>query len=134
MAGAALAIPLLVIAAFFAGDVDPDVLPIGTSPVSGTVVVNFEGSPSPQGVRTARYEVEPGSNAWAAVQQALDRRNLDFQDFGAGLGILITGFYGVLAQGNGFWEFRVNGQSSDVGVSGYIVRDGDRLEFRYSNF
>jgi len=80
------------------------------------------------------FGVQPGQNAWTAIQQAIGLSNLTFQDFGGSLGIFIDGFYGVQPQGNHFWEFFVNGQSSLVGVSAYIVKSGDVLEFRYSSF
>jgi hypothetical protein len=100
----------------------------------GTVVVNFAGAPSQRPTASVAFAVQPGQNAWTAVREALGAGNLTFSDFGGSLGVFITGFYGVQAQGNHFWEFFVNGQSSSVGVSGYIVKNGDVLEFRYSSF
>ena len=131
---AALAAALLGFSIFATTDSKPESSSSNVGLVQGTVVVNFAGSPSQRPASTTTFKVEPGTNAWTAIQQAVGPSNLTSQDFGGDLGILITGFYGVPAQGNNFWEFLVNGQSSGVGVSGYIVRDGDRLEFRYSSF
>jgi hypothetical protein len=100
----------------------------------GTVIVNFAGAPVQKPTVSVAFGVQPGQTAWTAVRQAIGQSNLTFQDFGGSLGIFITGFYGVQAQGNHFWEFFVNGQSSLVGVSAYIVKSGDVLEFRYSSF
>ncbi len=101
--------------------------------VRGTVVVNFAGTPSQRPTASVPFEVSPGQNALTAIRQAIGPSNLTFEDFGS-LGVFITGFNGVQAEGNHFWEFFVNGQSSSVGVSAYIVRNGDVLEFRYSSF
>ena len=131
---AALAVILLGFSIFAATDSKPEASSSTTGLVEGTVVVDFTGSPLPQAARTAMFRVESGATAWTAVQQAVGLKNLGVLDYGGDLGILITGFAGVDAQGNNFWEFFVNGQSSDVGVSGYIVKDGDRLEFRYSSY
>jgi hypothetical protein len=70
------------------------------------------------------------STAWQAVQAALGGENLKFIDYGGNLGIFITGLFGVAPAGNAYWQFNVNGKSSDVGVSSYIVQDGDIIEFR----
>jgi hypothetical protein len=78
------------------------------------------------------FAVEPGTNAWTAIQSAIGTQNLTFQDYGGNLGIFINGFYGVQAEGNHFWEFYVNGKSSEQGVSAYDVKSGDVLEFRYA--
>jgi hypothetical protein len=98
------------------------------------VSINFSGSPSDtRQLISMTSSVADGANAWEAIKATLGESNLTFQDYGGSLGIFITGFFGVNAQGNSFWEFRVNGQSSDVGVSSYVVKPGDVLEFRYSS-
>ena len=100
--------------------------------VRGTVVVDFTDAPQQRAKVTMPFQVPSGEKAWAAVQQALGGGNVSYRDFGGDLGIFITGFYGVSAQGNDYWQFVVNGKPSDVGVSGYTVQNGDVLEFRYS--
>ena len=102
--------------------------------VEGSVTVDFTGSPEERDPIDAPYEVEAGSTAWEAIQAAVGEENLSFDDFGGDLGILITGFEGVEIEGNHFWEFKVNGEAAEVGVSNYEVQDGDVLEFVYSSF
>jgi len=102
--------------------------------VRGQVIVNFAGAPSQRSNVSIAFAVSPGTKAFDAIKRALGESNLNTQDFGGSLGLLITGFYGVQAQGNHFWEFLLNGKSSDVGVSGYEVKEGDVLEFRYASF
>jgi len=98
------------------------------------VIINFAGAPLQRTTVAVQVSVAPGTNAWGAIKRAIGVSNLAYTDYGGDLGIFITGFYGVQAQGNHYWEFFVNGQSSSVGVSGYILGDGDVLEFRYSSF
>ena len=105
-----------------------------TGTVAATVVVDFTGSPEEREKLEAAFTVEAGTTAWEAVQQALGEENLRYQDFGGDLGIFITGFYGVEVQGNHFWEFRLNGETAEQGVSKYVVQPGDVLEFVYSSF
>jgi hypothetical protein len=100
----------------------------------GTVSVDFAGSPDERERLQASYTVPAGSTAWDAIKAAFGEENLSFDDFGGSLGIFITGFNGVGVEGNHFWEFRVNGEGSDVGVSSYQVQPGDVLEFVYSSF
>jgi hypothetical protein len=134
--GAIVAVLLLAVGLFSGGDSDGGsaASDAAGAQVRGTVVVNFAGAPAEKPTVTNRFAVAAESNAWAAVQQALGASNLTYKDFGGDLGVFITGFYGVEAAGNNFWEFRVNGASSEAGVSSYIVKDGDRLEFRYTGF
>ena len=110
----------------------------GTAPaeatLTGSVRVDFTGAPEELPAIDMTFEVEAGSTAWDAVRAALGEENLDYQDFGGDLGIFITGFNGVEAQGNHFWEFKPNGETAEVGVSKYEVQQGDVLEFAYSSF
>lgn len=78
--------------------------------------------------------VDAGQNAWEAIKKAVGIENLQYTDYGGELGIFITGFNGVAAAGNQFFEFRVNGVSSNVGVSPYICNNGDKLEFVLTTF
>jgi hypothetical protein len=110
----------------------------GASPVAaklhGSVAIDFAGAPQPHDAVSKTFEVEPGTNALDAIKAALGADNLSTKDFGGNLGVFIAGLYGIDAEGNHFWEFTVNGKSSDVGVSSYEVKDGDVLGFRYSSF
>lgn len=108
--------------------------PTPAAVVEGTVSVDFTGAPEELEAIEAPFEVEAGSTAWEAVQVALGEDNVSYQDFGGDLGIFVSGFNGVDAQGNNFWEFRINGESASKGVGSYEVQPGDVLEFVYSSF
>jgi uncharacterized protein DUF4430 len=95
--------------------------------------INFAGSGSSHANVQASCNVSAGSVAWECIKQAFGVLNIQFKDFGGSLGIFVSGLYGIapdFGACNCFWEFTVNGASSDLGVSGYIVRSGDTLGFR----
>src|SRR5262249_6992768 len=94
-------------------------------PVTVTVTIDFTGSGSNMPNVSKTVQVPAQTNALNAVQTALGPENLKTTDFGGSLGIFINGFYNVVPSGNSYWEFSVNGKSSDVGVSSYIVKDKD---------
>ena len=107
---------------------------VSTDSILGRVNVDFKGAPQELEALDVAFEVEPESTAWDAIKLALGEENLTFQDFGGDLGIFISGFNGVNAEGNNFWEFKINGEGAEVGVSKYQVQQGDVLSFVYSSF
>lgn len=44
-------------------------------------------------------------------------------------GAFVVAINGMSAGKNEFWEFKVNGKQSDKGISDYIIKPGDKLEF-----
>jgi len=91
---------------------------------------------------TYTVNVNLGTTAWSAIQKAMGVDNLQCPgneklqctDYGGDLGIFISGFNGVVAAGNQYYEFRVNGVSSNVGVSSYVCNNNDVLEFVLTSF
>ena len=77
---------------------------------------------------------DSGQTAWDAVTAAIGINNLQYTDYGGDMGIFITGFNGINAASNQYFEFRVNGVSSSVGVSSYKFSDGDKLDFVLMTF
>jgi hypothetical protein len=65
---------------------------------------------------------------------AVGINNLQYTDYGGDMGIFITGFNGINAASNQYFEFRVNGVSSTSGVSSYKCNDGDKLDFVLTPF
>ena len=78
--------------------------------------------------------VDENQTAWDVAKNAIGIENLQYTDYGGDLGIFITGINGVVPLGNQFWEFRVNGQVASVGVSTYICKSGDTLNFVIASF
>ena len=72
--------------------------------------------------------IEQGKTAWDALQKATGVQNIEFKDYGGDLGIFISAINGIKPTGNKFWLFKINGQGSDVGVSSYKVKSGDKLQ------
>ena len=98
-----------------------------------TVRVNFAGSGSSRAAVSASCSIPAGASAWDCVRQAIGIENIQSQDFGGSLGIFIVGLFGAAPNFGAcgcFWEFVANGVSSDVGVSAYVVRPGDTLQWR----
>lgn len=100
----------------------------------GTVAIDFTGAPRQRDATSQVFAVAPGTKALDAIKAVLGDSNLSTKDFGGSLGVYVTGLYGIEAEGNHFWEFTVNGKSSEVGISSYEVRDGDALGFKYSSY
>lgn len=95
------------------------------------IKVDYAGQKTPD---TYAINVTSGQTAWAAVSQAIGIGNLTYTDYGGDLGIFITGFNGIAAAPNQYYEFRVNGASSNVGVSSYVCNNGDKLDFVLTTF
>jgi hypothetical protein len=76
----------------------------------------------------------PESLAWDAVVSAVGLSNLQYTDYGGNMGIFITGFNGINAGSSQYFEFRVNGASSTLGVSSYKCNAGDKLDFVLTSF
>ncbi|MEK9178402.1 MAG: DUF4430 domain-containing protein [Patescibacteria group bacterium] len=110
----------------------PTVTPTPT-PVSPSIEIgiDYAGQKSND---TYTIAITPNQTAWETVSSAIGIENLAYTDYGGDLGIFITGFNGINAASNQFYEFRVNGTSSNVGVSTYQVNSGDRLDFVLTTF
>jgi len=78
--------------------------------------------------------VNQGQSAWDAVVAAVGLNNLKYTDYGGNMGIFITEFNGISADSSHYFEFQVNGVSSNSGVSSYKVNDGDKLDFVLTSF
>lgn len=96
-----------------------------------TVDVDYAGE---HATGTYTTIITAGESAWQAVQDAIGLANLQYTDYGGSLGIFITGFNGVNAASNQYYDFQINGASASVGVSSYTVADGDVLKFVLTSF
>lgn len=96
--------------------------------VNADVTIDYAGQVQ-KSAETKQVAVEQGKTAWDVLRDAVAEQNVEFKDYGGDLGIFISAINGVKPTGNKFWLFKVNGESSKVGVSSYKVQSGDRLEF-----
>lgn len=102
-------------------------------PVGNTVeiAIDYAGQKANDAYSTT---VDAGQTAWDAIKKAVGDANVQYTDYGGNLGVFITGFNGIQAASNQFYEFRVNGVSSNVGVSSYVCNNGDVLAFVLTTF
>lgn len=54
-----------------------------------------------------------------------------FKDYGS-MGKFVQSIDGVAPDSKHFWEFFVNGKSSNVGASSYTLKDADKIEWKLS--
>ncbi|HYK08480.1 MAG TPA: DUF4430 domain-containing protein [Candidatus Eisenbacteria bacterium] len=118
----------------------PTVLPTETpSPTASptpaiptvTVQVDYAGEHTASTYTASLTAEETG---WEVIQNAVGLGNLHYTDYGGSLGVFITGFNGVDAASNQYYDFQVNGVSSNVGVSSYVVQPTDTLRFVLTSF
>jgi hypothetical protein len=50
----------------------------------------------------------------------------------SGIGEMVLSIDGVAPDSKHFWEFFVNGKSSNVGASSYVLKAGDKIEWKLS--
>lgn len=96
------------------------------------ILIDYTGKKSQESYSISIF---PHQTAWEAVVSAIGIDNINYTDYGGDFGKFITGFNGISADPNSeFYEFRVNGVSSSVGVSAYECMDGDVLDFILTTF
>ena len=50
----------------------------------------------------------------------------------SGIGEFVVSIDGMKPDSKHFWEFFVNGKSSNVGASSYVLKEGDKIEWKLS--
>ena len=73
--------------------------------------------------------VPEGMNAMALLQMT---HKVETKDYGAGLGEFVESIDGAKPDSKHYWEFYVNGKSSNVGASSYVLKAGDKIEWKLS--
>ena len=70
----------------------------------------------------------------SVLVKAVGEDNIEFTD--TQYGKMLTGIYDLKpAEGETyFWAFYINGKSAQVGPNSYIVQNGDKLSFRYTDW
>lgn len=107
----------------------PTFTPTPTATPSGIAIevsIDYAGQKDQELFNT---HIDAGQNAWEAVKKAVGIENIQYTDYGGDMGIFITGFHGIVAASNQYYEFRVNGVSSSVGVSSFVCENADKLAF-----
>ena len=101
----------------------PDYVPGQEEPPSLVGVAQIvDGKPD-----TAQVTLYKGMNAMAFLKLT---HKVVSKDYGAGMGEFVQSIDGVAPDSKHFWEFYVNGKSSNIGASSYKMQDGDKIEWK----
>lgn len=76
-----------------------------------------------------------GATIFDLLKKVTAENNIKFeyQDYGQKLGIFVKSINGVgdSSSGNKFWQYWVNNQYAQIGASGYQLKNGDLVEWKY---
>ncbi len=81
-------------------------------------------------------EFESGDSLFDVLSMLLAESEieLDYQDYGPDMGVFINSIDGIGGDDSGrWWQYRVNGEYGQVGVSQYVVQSEDFIEFKFTN-
>jgi hypothetical protein len=100
--------------------------------VKATVSINYGDDQKILGGTTLRdVEIEEGKTALDLTSKAAT-----IEKTGESKNAFVTSINGAKADSskNEYWELIVNGKSSQVGAGSYVVKEGDKIEWRLSKF
>lgn len=80
------------------------------------------------------YTYSENTTAFDVLLQTVGEENVEYSE--SQYGVYIEGINGVKPGENEpyYWAFYINGVSSQVGAGSYVVQEGDRLSFVYTNW
>lgn len=119
----------------------PDYFPNSQQPVSATATASSTALAVPTGptvnvtqlvyggpnLYQIHFTVSVGESAFDLLKST---HQVQAKDYGPGMGEFVQSIDGVTPGSGKFWKFYVNGQSSNVGASSYVLRDGDKIEWK----
>jgi len=100
----------------------PDYFPNGQKPGGITVTQTVEGSSS----NKPSYQATEGQTAFDLLDSTHTVQAKDY----SGIGKFVETIDGVKPDSKHFWAFYVNGKSSNVGASSYVLKNGDKIEWK----
>ncbi len=77
----------------------------------------------------------PPETSLEEVLKEMDRQeliSLEYQDYGEDMGIFIESINDIGGGNEQWWQYWVNEEYQDQGVSQYQIQDDDQIEFRYT--
>jgi len=111
----------------------PEESPLAEKPVI-SVSITVDATAPALTIATYGVSVPEGSSVYDAMRIARDNGRLDFngREF-AGLGFFVEEVNGIAGDvENGmYWVYSVNGIEAQVGVSDYVLHDGDTVTWEY---
>ncbi|MFD0825889.1 DUF4430 domain-containing protein [Neobacillus sp. M.A.Huq-85] len=120
---------LLVIALFTVNFQTPVMAAAAGNQGSITVIGTDETNPL-LAEQTVTYDEK--ETAAQVLEKVVGEKNVEYTHYD--FGDMITGINGLKAEGTNYWAFYVNGVNAQVGASSYVVHDGDKLSFRYTDW
>jgi len=82
-------------------------------------------------------ELEAGTTVFELLEKITQENNLEFsyKDYGSELGALVESINNVSndVKADLFWNYWVNDVYAEVGASNYQLKDGDRVEWKYTS-
>jgi Domain of unknown function (DUF4430) len=73
-----------------------------------------------------KVTVSEGMNALALLKMT---HKVETKDYGS-MGQFVLSIDGIKPDSKHFWDFFVNGKSSNIGVSSYVLKAGDKIEWK----
>lgn len=104
----------------------PDYFPNGQRP-EDPININYQQIVNGK-LDSSQVTVGQGMYALALLKMT---HKVETKDYG-GMGEFVESIDGIRPDGKHFWEFFVNGKSSNVGASSYILKNGDKIEWELS--
>ncbi len=79
------------------------------------------------------FDYEPGDTIFDLLKKADEQGEIEikYRDFGGELGIFLESIDGVGGDEDKWWQYWVNGEYGQIGISAYFVSSGDSIEFKY---
>ncbi len=103
---------------------------------SVTLLFDFGDDTIEQNYELRITNYEEGETVWQIMQQALTENEiaLEYDDYGGELGILITKIGDKKNGEDGrYWQYWINGKYAKVGVSNYLMKAGDVVEWKFTD-
>jgi ABC-type enterochelin transport system substrate-binding protein len=101
---------------------------LDASPASKAAKITVNESVEGSSINKASYQVAEGKSALDLLEAS---HLVETKSFGS-MGSFVSSIDGQKPDSKHFWEFFVNGKSSNVGASSYILKDGDKIEWKLS--
>jgi hypothetical protein len=97
----------------------------------GTVTVIGTDATAPLLAETT-VQLSDKETAAEVLENAVGKDNIEYTH--TDYGDMLTGINGLKAVGTNYWAFYINGIAAQVGASSYLVQDGDKISFRYTDW
>lgn len=80
--------------------------------------------------------IKENETVFYLLKKTTEKNNigLKYKDYGGDMGVLVESIDGAANdyKANKYWQFWVNGEYSNIGASGYKLKNGDKVEWRCS--